>query len=127
MDFPSMEERGSRGDFHILKSIWLADLPEPVEFLEVFEGRNPNNLTGWTSPEYDSLLEWSRRTLDRELRFDLLRRAEYLLLTDMPIIPLLQYANVQLIKPYISGLEPNPLDVIGWTGIRVDTEWLPPK
>ena len=127
MDFPSMEERAGRGDFSILRSIWLADLPNPIEFLEVFEEGNPNNLTGWTEPEYDALLERARRTQDRRERYDLLRRAESILLSDAPILPLLQYANVQLIKPYVTGLQPNPLDVIGWAGIRIDTEWLPPS
>ncbi len=127
MDYPSMEERGRRGDFHIMRSIWLVDLPAPIEFLEVLEGGNPNNLTGWRDSTYDALLEEARRTLNRQERYALLRRAEERLLTDVPIIPLLQYANVQLIKPYVEGLRPNPLDVVGWAGVRVDTGWHPPR
>ncbi len=127
MDFASMEERGRRGDFHLLRSSWLADLPAPVEFLAVFQAGNPNNLTGWEDREYDRLLEQARHVLDPGERNRLLRTAEERLLNDAPIIPILHYATVQLIKPYVEGLTPNPLDVIGWAGLRVNLEWRPPR
>lgn len=127
MEFLSMEDRASRGDYHIKRSIWLADLPAPVEFLQVFESGNPNNASGWEDPEYDSLLEQARRTGDLDERQRILREAEELLLSDVPIIPLLQYANVQLVKPYVEGLLPNPLDVVAWSGVRMNTEWQPPN
>jgi oligopeptide transport system substrate-binding protein len=122
-----MEERGRRGDFHLLRSSWLADLPAPVEFLAVFQAGNPNNLTGWEDREYDRLLEQARHVLDPGERNRLLRTAEERLLNDAPIIPILHYATVQLIKPYVEGLTPNPLDVIGWAGLRVNLEWRPPR
>ncbi len=127
LDYGAMDERGQRGDFHLLRSIWLADLPLPEDFLGVFERGNPNNLTGWTDPGFDDLLNRARATLDRTERLRLLHRAETVLLEAVPIIPLLQfsYGTVQLVKPYVEGLEVNPLDVIGWAGIRVNTGWRP--
>lgn len=127
MEFASMEERGRQGDFHLLRSSWLADLPAPEEFLTVFQRDNPNNLTGWHDGRFDLLLDRARSTLDRTERFRLLRDAEKMLLDDTPIIPLLHYATVQLVKPYVIGLKPNPLDVIGWAGLKIDLEWLPPR
>ncbi len=127
LDYAAMEERGRRGDFDLLRSIWLADLPLPDDFLSVFVAHNPNNLTGWTDPAFDDLLARARGTLDRRERFALLRQAESRLLAAVPIIPLLQfsYGTVQLVKPYVEGLDVNPLDVIGWAGIRVDPDWRP--
>jgi len=127
MEFASMEERGRRGDFHLLRSSWLADLPAPEEFLTVFQRDNPNNLTGWHDGRFDLLLDRARSTLDRNDRFRLLRDAETMLLDDTPIIPVLHYATVQLVKPYVVGLKPNPLDVIGWAGLKIDLEWRPPR
>lgn len=46
-----------------------------------------------------------------------LSQAEKSMLAEVPITPLLQYANVQLIRPYVEGLQPDPLDVVGWAGI----------
>lgn len=123
MDFATLEERGREGNFHIMKSIWLADLPAPIEFLEVFESGNPNNATRWNDRDFDMRLERARHTLDLRERNKLLGEAENLLLEDVPVIPILQYSNVQLIKPYVEGLKLNPLDVTGWTGVRINTEW----
>ena len=127
MEFQSMMERGVRGDFHLIRSGWLADLPSPIAFLEVFEEGNPNNWTGWSDGEFDRLLDRARRTPDRQQRNLLLAEAEARLLADIPIIPIFQSVNVQLIKPYVTGLRPNPLDVVGWTGVRIETDWVPPR
>ncbi|MFC1628772.1 peptide ABC transporter substrate-binding protein [Gemmatimonadota bacterium] len=126
MDFQSMLERSDRGDFDFARSGWLADLPSPISFLEVFEKGNPNNPTGWSDTQFDLLLEQARRTPDRQQRYVLLATAEERLLADVPIIPILQNANVQLIKPYVTGLRPNALDVVGWTGVRIETDWISP-
>jgi oligopeptide transport system substrate-binding protein len=127
MDFPSMEERGGRGDFHLKRSGWLADLPDPLAFLTVFEGSNPNNPTGWHSAVYDGLLGRARRTADPIERRRLLQRAEALLLEEVAVLPILQSAAVQLIKPYLSGITPNALDVIDWKAVRLEVTWKPPR
>jgi len=127
MENQSMSERAEQGDFHLVRSGWLADLPFPISFLEVFERGNPNNWTGWTDTRYDRLLEEARRSSDRGTRNRLLAEAEALMLADVPIIPIFQSTNVQLIKPYVSGLRPNPLDVVGWTGVRIDLDWSPER
>jgi len=127
MEFQSMMERSSRGDFHLVRSGWLADLPSPIAFLEVFEEGNPNNGTGWSDSEFDRLLARARRTPDRQQRYALLSAAEERLLAETPIIPIFQNSNIQLIKPYVTGLRPNPLDVVGWTGVTIETDWIPPR
>ncbi len=126
-EFQSYLGRADRGDFHIVRSGWQADLPFPISFLDVFETGNPNNWTGWSDPRYDRMLEQARHAADRETRNQWLAGAEALLLADVPIIPIFQSSNVQLIKPYVSGLRPNPLDVVGWTGVRIDLDWTPER
>jgi oligopeptide transport system substrate-binding protein len=127
MDFASMEERGQRGDFHLKRSGWLADLPDPLAFLTVFEGDNPNNPTGWHSAPYDTLLARARRTAGPAERMRLLQEAESLLLADAAVLPILQSAAVQLVKPYVTGITPNALDVVDWKTVRLDTAWRPPR
>ncbi|MFO7768264.1 MAG: peptide ABC transporter substrate-binding protein [bacterium] len=127
MDFNSMDDRARRGDFHILRSGWLADLPFPEEYLKVFRAGDPNNATGWSDPEYDRLLDTAAREADPARKRELLREAEAILLEAAVIIPILQNSSVQLIKPYVEGLRPNLLDVVDWTGVRVRTDWRPPR
>jgi oligopeptide transport system substrate-binding protein len=125
MDFPSMEARALQGDYHLKRSGWLADLPDPSAFLTVFEGNNPNNPTGWHSPAYDRLMGAARRSADPVERRRLLQEAETLLLADAPILPIFQNATVQLIKPYVTGIVPNPLDVVDWREVRIEVSGRP--
>ena len=53
------------GRYQILRSNWAADYPEPSSFLDLWRGDNGNNDTGWSDPEYDSLLFVAARTAGR--------------------------------------------------------------
>lgn len=127
MDFNSMDARARRGDFHILRSGWLADLPFPYEYLKVFVEGDPNNATGWSDAAYDQLVTDAARLADETSKYELLRQAESILLEAAVIIPILQNNAVQLVKPYVEGLRPNVLDVVDWTGVRVRTDWRVPR
>ena len=68
---------------------WIADYPDPENFLDVlFHTESSNNQTGYSNPELDRLLEQARTELDQEARFNLYHRAEETILRDAPWIPL---------------------------------------
>lgn len=98
------------GDFQILRSDWIADYGDPSTFLEVWRSDSGNNDTGWSDPDYDSLLFSAARTADPAVRGALLRRAEAILLDAAPVIPIYHYTHVFLIQPSVRGWQPNLLD-----------------
>jgi ABC-type oligopeptide transport system substrate-binding subunit len=53
----------------------------------------------------------------------MLREAEELLLAAVPIIPILHNSTAQLIKPYVAGIHPNPIDVYSWAGVHIRRDW----
>lgn len=126
IDFASQLERIAQGGFHLSRSGWLADLPDPYDFLKIFQTGNENNPTGWSDRTYDSLLRRSRSETDRSRRYALLREAEGRLLASAAVIPILHNSTVQLIKPYVAGIHPNPIDVYSWAGIHIRRDWLRP-
>jgi ABC-type oligopeptide transport system substrate-binding subunit len=71
-----------------------------------------NNRTGWSSTGYDALIAEASRELDPGRRFDILRRAEDLLVqTSMPVCPIYYYVGIQLYDPSkLGGLKANVLD-----------------
>ena len=75
-------------------------------------------MTGWTDPRYDALLDRAAATSDTALRSDLLHSAEKLLLDQMPVCPIYFYSVTYLQRPYLEGLERNPLGRIYFWGIR---------
>jgi oligopeptide transport system substrate-binding protein len=97
-------------DYQVLRSDWAGDYLDPAAFLEIFTTRSGNNHTGWGSQDYDSLIYEAARTLDTAARFSLLRRAETMLLTDAPIIPVFHYTTVRLVHPAVHGWYDTPLD-----------------
>lgn len=69
-----------------------------------------NNNTGWSRPEYERLLAESRATGDQEKRMALLARAEALMLSESPVIPLYWARRSYLKSPEVRGWHPLLLD-----------------
>lgn len=99
-------------DYDIARSSWVGDYPDPNTFLDMFLTGGGNNRTGWSSPAYDRLIAAAARELDPPKRFDLLRRAEDLLVKQaVPIAPIYYYVGIQLYDPEKwDGIRANVLD-----------------
>ena len=68
-----------------------------------------------TSPPFDrarldALLDEAARTSNPETRRLMLEAAERVMLNDYPILPLYFFVSKRLVKPYVQGVRPNPLD-----------------
>jgi ABC-type oligopeptide transport system substrate-binding subunit len=68
-----------------------------------------HNKTGWASNEYDNFLAQAAETPDPTGRFDLLRRAESVVLREAPITPLFYLPSYELRRPRVKGWQINPL------------------
>ena len=68
------------------------------------------NLTGYSNPRYDALLEQATRQPDPARRRALLEEAERLMLADHPVLPLYFYVNKHLVKPYVTGWSDNVMN-----------------
>jgi oligopeptide transport system substrate-binding protein len=92
---------------------WGADFPDPHNFMSLFECNTGNNRTGWCNPEYDSLVDQAAEETDIAKRKELYDKAQKILTeTDAPIAPFYNTKQQNLIKPYVKGLVPNPLDIV---------------
>ncbi|MCF3652193.1 peptide ABC transporter substrate-binding protein [Synoicihabitans lomoniglobus] len=98
------------GDFDVLRSVWIADYADPTSFLDVWRGDSGNNYTGWADADYDALLSQAARAPNQAARFDLLQRAESLLLERAPIIPIYTFTHIFVKRPEVRGWHPTLLD-----------------
>jgi oligopeptide transport system substrate-binding protein len=85
---------------------WIGDYVDPSTFLEMFVTGGGNNLTGWSSAEYDRLIAEAARTLDTAARQELQQQAEAILLRETPITPIFHGTRIYLIDPAVRGWEP---------------------
>ena len=97
----------------IHKASWGADFPDPHNFMSIFTCISGNNRTGWCNREYDALVEKAAKELDPGKRKALYDQAQTILLEkDAPVAPFYTSNQQNMIKPYVRGLKPNPLDHI---------------
>jgi oligopeptide transport system substrate-binding protein len=96
-------------DYDISRSSWIGDWPDAANFLEIFASTSENNRTGWSSAEYDRLLDRASRASGPE-RAEQLAAAERLLLAAAPLAPVYYYVSRNLVRPGLTGFEPNVLD-----------------
>jgi len=94
----------------VFRGGWIADYADPTSFLDLFRSDNELNTTFYKNRTYDRLLDQAA-LLHGDLRMQRLQKAETLLLGDMPFIPLYFYVSRHMVKPYVSGFEPNVRDI----------------
>jgi oligopeptide transport system substrate-binding protein len=101
------------GRFMISRASWFGDYGDPTTFLDVCRTGDGNNDRGYTSAEYDRLLDDAAREFDPERRFSLLSRAESLLVErDLPLLPLFHYSQLYLYDPHrVRGVSAHPRQV----------------
>ena len=92
---------------------WGADFPDPHNFMSLFTCTSGNNRTRWCNREYDKLVAKAAEERDPEKRKAIYDKAQKILLeVDTPIAPFYISYQQNMIKPYVKGLVPNPLDLI---------------
>jgi oligopeptide transport system substrate-binding protein len=99
-------------DFDIARSSWVGDYDDPNTFLDCFVTGRGNNRTGWSDPNYDSLLNQALAEPNPTKRLQLLANAETILVSQaLPIIPLYHFVGCLMFDPnQWEGLYPNLLD-----------------
>ncbi len=94
--------------YMLARGNWYADYNDPTTFLNCLITGNGNNDSGYANPRYDQLLARAGDAHDPAMRAGLLRQAERIIVEeDLPILPILHYAQPIAIKPHVQGLYPN--------------------
>ena len=92
-----------KGRFQMFDIGWIADYPDPENFLDIlFHSQSTNNHTHYSNPEVDSLLMQARIETDAQARYALYNQAEQQILDDAPWVPLwFDGESKLLVKPNV--------------------------
>ena len=122
-EWGSYLQAASSLQYDVARRSWIGDYLDPNTFLATMIGGDGNNRTGWRDARYDTLIHAAAREVDGARRMRILRDAESLLLADGPVIPVYHYVSSELVKPYVRGLYPTPLDTHPLKDVWIDHDW----
>jgi len=106
----------------IARNAWVGDYMDPFTFLNLFYSPQNDGATGFWDPKYDALLDSANKELDSQIRLEMLATAEFQVLQEQLIIPLVTQATNWMKKPYVKGLYPNPGTLHAWKFVYLERD-----
>jgi oligopeptide transport system substrate-binding protein len=106
----------------VYRNGWIADFPDDINFLSIFQCGSGNNNTNWCSKPYDNLLKQATAEPNQQKRYELYQKAEAMLTGkngDMPIAPIYWYTFAYQVAQNVQGWNTNPMDEIDLTKVSV--------
>jgi ABC-type oligopeptide transport system substrate-binding subunit len=87
---------------------WVADYPDPYNFLNFQGGVFWWTSDPWRDERYDRLVQTGRLTMDLKARLEYYRQAEAILADEVPLLPICYRRMQFLLKPWISSFPTSP-------------------
>lgn len=91
------------GRYDVARAGWNADYNQATTFGNYFLSNSSNNTAKYANPEYDKAMAESYAATDAEGRAKAYAKAEEILGKDYGIVPIFNYVNPRLVKPYVKG------------------------
>ncbi|MGH7322257.1 MAG: ABC transporter substrate-binding protein [Candidatus Rokuibacteriota bacterium] len=120
--YPTLVKDVRRGEGDLFIYNWFSLSPDPEIFLlPNFRTASVDNLTRYSNPQVDALLDQAATPRDSTERLELYRKAQTIIVNDAPMVFLLHSVRVSAHHARVSGLDLNvhsfPIDRF----VRVDT------
>ncbi|MEN8076358.1 peptide ABC transporter substrate-binding protein [Clostridioides difficile] len=93
------------GEYEFARHGWIGDYSDPMTFLDMWVTGGGNNDCGFSNAEYDKLIADAKVETDLTKRTEMLRKAEDILMDEMPIIPIYYYTTVMGWKENVKGIQ----------------------
>lgn len=119
------------GESGFWRFTWIADFPDPENFLSLFYGKNvpsdPKEIS-YVNPQrfknskYDSIFEAAQSEGDIVKRYQLYKAADQVIVDQAPIVPVFYDENQTLVQKNIKGYVGNAMDYRDLTRVYVEPE-----
>ncbi|MDM8529563.1 peptide ABC transporter substrate-binding protein [Anaerolineales bacterium HSG25] len=111
---------GSEPSYQLYQLGWVADYPDPQNFLEIlFHSESSQNHGGYSNVEVDNLLNEAKASRDPQTRLVLYQQAEQKILDDAAWVPIYFSVENWLVKPYIRNFQPPPMKIPKWQYVSI--------
>jgi oligopeptide transport system substrate-binding protein len=103
------------GNFDVIRASWVGDYNEPSTFLSLLTSGHSGNITRFSDPAYDKVIAQASAETQASARNADYNAAEKIIAEKAPIIPIYQYTNGRLIKPWLKGYPINNPEDVAYT------------
>jgi oligopeptide transport system substrate-binding protein len=111
MEFKVLLKKRHDGDYQIARNGWVADYNDASTFLTLVQCGSEQNDNQACNAKADALMRQASDSTDPAIRQKLQTEAGKVAMEDYPLLPLLQYTLVRLVKSYVGGYSiKNPMD-----------------
>jgi oligopeptide transport system substrate-binding protein len=108
---------------------WIADYPDPENFLNLFYGKNvpentkeksPLNSFRYKNKKYDDLFEKAVQITDMKERYIRYEEAEQIAVSDAPVLFIFYDEDYRLLQPYVHGYKLDPMHRVNFRYLWLD-------
>ena len=93
------------GQQELFRLAWIGSYPSPDAFLSpLFSTGHPDNVTGFSSEEFDGLIRQARESAEEPKRLEAYQQAEKVLMSQVPVVPIAQYETHTLVSSRVRDL-----------------------
>lgn len=97
--------------YTIYRMGWVADYPDPDNFLNNMTKASANNHTNWSSPEFDKLIQQGVSEFDVQKRKEIYAKAQRIMQEEAAVVlPLYYQSRQNLVNSRVKGFSMNVLD-----------------
>lgn len=103
-DFATFLQDQDQGRLTAFSAGWIMDYPDPEDILDIkLHSESSLNNINYSNPDVDAILDRARIEQDQELRMELYREAELLIIEDAPWLPLYFGVSHIVVRPEVEG------------------------
>lgn len=107
LEFTQYWENLYNQPYDIVRTGWGPDYDDPFTYLDMWNSNGGWNKTGWVDEEYNNLMTEANAQSDFAVRNELFAKAEEILLTRAPIIPLYMSRVAYIVNPKVENMSVN--------------------
>ncbi|QIW15534.1 oligopeptide ABC transporter substrate-binding protein OppA [Pasteurellaceae bacterium RH1A] len=93
----------NQGNYEVARAGWQGEYNNPTAFQNNFLSNSSNNDARVKNAQFDDLIAQSYHAKTEDERASIYAQAEKAFMDQYPIVPIYNYVNVRLVKPYVRG------------------------
>ncbi|MEZ4872011.1 MAG: peptide ABC transporter substrate-binding protein [Bdellovibrionales bacterium] len=105
---------------HIFRLGWLADIPDPDNFMNFLLSDSDNNHTNWGNQRFDKLVIEAASVTDQEKRLEMYEEAQRILVEkDIPVMPIYTMVENMMVHQRVKNFPTNAISQLKFKNLEI--------